>query len=52
MQVLLINPASDFLTFKTHEVLSLGYLAAALDKDGHRVEIYDCNFQDPETAFR
>ena len=51
MQVLLINPSSDFLTFKTHEVLSLGYLAAALDKDGHRVEIYDCNFQDPETAF-
>ena len=50
MQVLLINPASDFLTFKTHEVLSLGYLAAALDQDGHKVEIYDCNFQPPETA--
>lgn len=50
MKVLLINPASDFLTFKTHEVLGLGYLAATLDRAGHQVEIYDCNFQDPETA--
>lgn len=50
MRILLINPASDFLTFKTHEVLGLGYLAAALDHAGHHVEIYDCNFQDASTG--
>lgn len=48
MSTLLINPASDFVTFKVHETLGLGYLASALEQQGHDVEIYDCNFQDAD----
>lgn len=50
MRVLLINPSSEFVTFKTHETLGLGYLASALERAGHETVIYDCNFQDAEPA--
>lgn len=50
MRILLINPSSDFVTFKVHETLGLGYLASALERAGYETVIYDCNFQEPEPA--
>jgi len=45
--IVLINPQNEFASFKTFEVLSLGYLASYLEGSGWQVSVYDCNFEDP-----
>lgn len=46
IQIVLINPRNNFVSFKRFEVLGLGYLGAYLKSQGYQVQIYDCNFSD------
>ena len=46
MRILLVSPISKVWSSRKHIPLGLGYLAAVLERAGHRVQIYDAVVED------